>query len=264
MSRYAFAELRGSRALGVFLCVALVPFLSEVAAIYLSHNAAARSLLGILKLEALLRIDAGFYRQVLSVHCFFGFILAAWLGPTLVAPDLVHGALPLFLSRPLSRTDYVVGKAVTLLLSTSLLTWIPGVALYFLDAILRADGWWLAHFYIPIAYVIGGTAWSVVVTLGALAASAWLRWRLAASALVFGVHFVSAGIGDALMRALGTPWARLGHFAHLFDVIWSRLFRLPRTDREIPVLAACTVLGVLCSVCLLVLGRRLRASEVVR
>ena len=38
--------------------------------------------------------------------------------------------MPLYLARPFSRTEYVLGKASTLVILLSLLTWIPGLFLF--------------------------------------------------------------------------------------------------------------------------------------
>ena len=82
--------------------------------IYLHHNLNALSSMG-LDLTALAPIDAGFFAMFMGVQCFvFGGLLALLVGPGLVSPDLANGALPLFLSRPLTRTGYAVGKMATL------------------------------------------------------------------------------------------------------------------------------------------------------
>ena len=54
------------------------------------------------------------------------FFLAAFVGPGLISPDLSHNGLPLYLARPFSRAEYVLGKMSVLVGLMSLMTWIPG------------------------------------------------------------------------------------------------------------------------------------------
>lgn len=264
LPRYALAELLGSRSLLTFLLFTTLPLLGEAGIIYLSHSAAARALLGIAKLGNYALINPGFFANALSTHCFFGFILAAWVGPGLLATDLANGALPLYLSRPFSRVEYLLGKAMVLLLLLSVVTWVPGLLLYVLNSAFAESGWWLSHLRIAFAIVAGSLAWITVVTLFSLALSAWIQWRLAASAMLFGIYFVGAGIGEALSVVLRVSWGRILNPSHLFDVVWSQLFGTPHNHQGVALLPAWLALIAWCGFSLAVIHRRLRAREVVR
>ena len=52
--------------------------------------------------------------------------LAAFVGPGQVSPDLANNALSLYLARPFSRAEYVLGKMSVLVILLSLMTWVPG------------------------------------------------------------------------------------------------------------------------------------------
>ncbi len=264
VSRYAIAELLGSRPLVIFLLVSMLPILGAGVIIYLSHNAAARALIGIIKLGEFALVNAKFFSGVLSTQCFFGFILTAWVGPGLVAADLANGALPLYLSRPFSRAEYLLGKAMVLIVLLSVVTWVPSLLLYLLNSVLAESGWGLAHLRIAFALVTGSVAWIAVVTLLSLALSAWIKWRLAASAMLFGVFFVSAGFGEAVAVVLRVSWGRIFNVSHLFDVVWAQLFGMQHNHQGVPSWAAWLALGATCAFSLAVLNRRLRAREVVR
>jgi ABC-2 type transport system permease protein len=264
LPRYAIAELLGSRPLVIFLLFTLLPILGAGVVIYLSHSAAARALLGIVKLGEFSVVNAKFFSGVLSTQCFFGFILTAWVGPGLVAADLTNGALPLFLSRPFSRIEYVLGKVTVLAALLSVVTWVPSLLLYLLNTAFAESGWGLSHLRIPFALVAGSLSWIAVVTLLALALSAWIKWQLAASAMLFGVFFVSAGLGEAVAVALRVSWGRIFNVSHLFDVIWSQLFGSQHDHQGVQPMAAWLALSGVCAFSLAVLNRRLRAREVVR
>src|SRR6185312_16272638 len=78
-----------------------------------------------------LLINAAFFRRGLEFQGFLCFVLALMVGPALISPDLRNNGLPLYLSRPFSRTEYVLGKTAVLALLMSAITWIPGLLLFF-------------------------------------------------------------------------------------------------------------------------------------
>jgi hypothetical protein len=65
--------------------------------------------------------------------------LAAFVGPGQVSPDLANNALSLYLARPFSRVEYVLGKMSVLAILMSLMTWMPGLLLFGLQGYL--EGW---------------------------------------------------------------------------------------------------------------------------
>jgi ABC-2 type transport system permease protein len=139
LPRYGLRELFESRLLTVFAVLCFVPFLIEASAIYIAYSPAARALLDISSAGDFVR-KPDFFFATLTFQGALAFLLTAWVAPVLVSPDLVNGALPLYLSRPFTRAEYVLGKATVLLTLLSAITWVPGLVLYALEAGL-ADGW---------------------------------------------------------------------------------------------------------------------------
>lgn len=263
-ARYALMDLVRSRALMGFLVLAYLPPLIGVSLIYLSHNPAARALLGLMKLTELARIDGSFFVQALSTQSFFGFMLAAWIGPHLVAEDLANGGLPLYLSRPFSRREYVLGKVSVIVGLGSAVTWLPVLFLYLANALLAGGGWWHLHWRIACGLIVGGLVWCSVVSLFALSLSVWVKWRLLASASLVGLYLLSAGFAEALVTALRLPWGRLLDLGHTFRMVWAWLVGAKAPEPRVPVSVAWLTLFVLASLSMLVLRQRLRAREVVR
>jgi ABC-2 type transport system permease protein len=264
LSRYGISALLQSRATLAFLMLTYLPILAASIAIYLAHNPAARALLRFVKDGWFNFVDTAFFMAMLQTQCFLGFVLVAWIGPGLIAPDLANGALPLYLSRPLSRVEYLLGKATLLVTVLSAITWTPCLLLYLLNAAFAEGGWWLSHLRIAWALVVSGLVWISVMTLFSLALSAWIKWRLGASAMLFGIFFVSAGLGETAAVALRISWGRIFSVGHLFDVVSAHLFGVSRAGSDVPALAAWLVLIGLCALSLFILDRRLRAREVVR
>jgi hypothetical protein len=133
-----------------------------------------------------------------------------------------------------------------------------------LNSAFADGGWWFSHLRIAFATVASGMVWITVMTLLSLALSAFIKWRLGASAMLFGIFFVSSGLGETAAVALHIPWGRLLSVSHLFDLVSAQLFGLPRAAPEAPALAAWLALGSLSALSVFILHRRLRAREVVR
>ena len=272
LPRYAFRELFESRVLTAFLVLCLFPALVEAAGIYIANSAAARALLRLPSGSDAMRPD--FFLTALTVQGFLAFFLTAWVAPVLVSPDLVNGALPLYLSRPFSRAEYVLGKATVLLSLLSLITWVPLLALVALQGSL-ASGWLAANLRSAWAVFAGAVVWIAVLTLLGLALSACIRWRLVASAALFAVFFIGMALGEMWRSVLFSPWGRLANLTYLIGIVWHDLFGIalrrplaremlddPRAA-DLPAWTAWLGLLTVCALCLWLLDRRLQAREVV-
>lgn len=276
LPRYAFQDLFASKLLTGFVVTCFVPFIVEAALIYLLHNEAARALLR-MQGNPPFSIDKVFFQTILGIQTGLAFLLAAWIGPGLVSPDLANNSLPLYLCRPFSRTEYVLGKSAVLVILLSLVTWVPVTILYGLQAQLEGNGWGWSHLRLEGATLLGSGIWIAVMCLLCLALSAWIKWRIAASAALFGIFFVGPGLGEAFNSVLRTYWGRLFNLSYLFSVVWRKLYDIEmiRPERvrrrtpewllvDIPLWAAWTVLLLVCGMSLWLLHKRLRAREVVR
>jgi ABC-2 type transport system permease protein len=281
LPRFAAQSWRGSRLLSAFLMFCLLPPLVAGVVIYVFNSSVAQGLLGLGAGTSgwSFRIDGQFFAFVSNIQGSLAFSLVAWVGPGLVAPDLINNALPLYLSRPFSRAEYVLGRVTTLLLLGSIITWVPGLVLFALQAGLApAEGvaWWHQNLHIAWGILAGSLIWLVLLALLALALSAWVRWRIVATGLFVGLFFVSAGLGEVLNHTLRTYWGKLLNLGYVIKTIWKDLFDVVVTERQrrgqigdptqldVPSGYCWLVLLAIAGVCLLLLTRRLRAREVVR
>jgi ABC-2 type transport system permease protein len=273
ITRYAFAEMRRSRFLTVFYLSSFVYPLICALILYLRHNTSA---IAVLKVDTAKMITVGtmFFAHLLGWQSMLVFFLAAFVGPGLISPDLSHNALSLYLARPFSRVEYVVGKMTVLMGLMSLMTWIPGLLLFALEGYL--EGWTWASDNMRIAWALFAAAWVwiLVLTLLALALSAWVKWRPVAGALMFGVFFVCAGFGAAINGIMQTKWGHLINLSFLVGTIWNGLFQVEPgngavffgvpASEEISVVACVAMLAAICLFCLYLLGLKIRGAEVVR
>jgi ABC-2 type transport system permease protein len=270
--RFAFEEMRQSRVLTIFYIVSLLVPLGYAVFIYGYHNLSALKLMQVDPAK-LLPIDARFFLSYMGLQSMLSFLLTAFIGPGLVSPDLANNALPLYLSRPFTRTQYVIGKLSVLLILLSLMTWIPGLFLFGLQAYMGPPEWLAANWRVARALLVGCWVWILLLSLLALAISAWVKWKPVAGALMFGVFFVAAGFGAAINGVLRTHWGNLINIAAVIGTVWESLFSSGgdgavffRIGRQgvIPVSAAWMSLAAMCLLCLFILGRKIKGTEVVK
>ncbi|MFZ0590200.1 MAG: hypothetical protein WAM39_06940 [Bryobacteraceae bacterium] len=260
-SRRALFHSQGSTAFFV-LCF-FFPLLCLLG-VYANANLSVISFLGERASQALrLDINGPFFLVYLTVQSAFSFILTAFIGPGLISPDLANGALTLYLCRPLSRTEYVLGKCSVLFIVLSEITWLPGLIIFFVQASLSGWQWALDNLWIASGIFLGSLIWILVLSLLSMALSAWVKWRIAAGALLLAVFFVGAGFAQAINAVLRTKQGYLFDISNLVSVIWSDLLRA-QNPVSLPVGEAWIAVLVFLSLCLLLVMRKLKPNEVVR
>lgn len=245
---------------GLFTICFFYPLLC-LAFIYLAHNLSFLAQMGIS--ENLISIDNRFFFRFLAVQGVLAFLLTAFMGPGLISPDLADGALPLYFCRPFSRAEYLVGKSSVLAITLSQITWIPGLVLFAIQSGLAGPRWAWNNLWIAGSLILGSLIWIAVLSLLAMALSAWVKWRTVAGALLLAVMFFGAGFGEAINAALHTDSGFYMNIGFLMGAVWDGLFQI-ENDRAISAANAWVALLLYCGVCLFLLMRKIRAYEVVR
>ncbi len=274
--RYAFEELHRSRFLSVFFISSFAYPLVCALIIYVQHNASVLGLLGVQGANRLISINITFFMSLLGWQSMMALFLAAFIGPRQVSPDLANNALSLYLARPFSRVEYVLGKMSILVILMSLMTWVPGLLCFLLEGYLEGWSWMRDNAHLASGFFFGAWVWILILALLALALSAWVKWRPAAGGLMFGVFFVAGAFGATINGVQRTKWGHLLNISHLIGSVWVQLFgdtdgttngalffRVPRGE-ELPLWCCWASLAVLCLVCLYMLARKIRGAEVVR
>ncbi|HEX8985738.1 MAG TPA: ABC transporter permease subunit [Bryobacteraceae bacterium] len=261
IARAASRRLFESRFLITFLAVCCIYPIFCVGIIYLPYNAAVADLLGGRNLK-IFAIDTEFFLKFMAWQGTLAYMLAGFLGPGMVAGDLANNALPLYFCRPFSRTEYVLGKMSILAILISCITWVPGLLLFAFKAYMAGFGWFRENWWMAVAIFAGSWVWIVTLCMIALAMSAWVKWRIAAGALIFGIFFVAAGFGQAINGAMGISEGRVLNIAAVIGTIWSGLFG--GGTRAISLPLAWAALFCYCGACYYLLSRKLKAYHVER
>lgn len=269
LTRYSLGTLFDSKLFIGFSLMSLVPILGGIAQIYLTHSQIAQSLLNI-NLNRNFSQDNQWFETLLSIQSGFSWTLVAWAAPGLITRDFANQALQLYFSRPLSRTEYVLGKISVLSALLSCVTWIPILLLFLLESQMEGHGWAWNHFYLIGAIFLSSWLWIALVSLLGLAVSISVRWRIAATALILAIFLLLAGFGFAFNNLMDTRWGMLLNLPQVMSRVRAELFRIdPRVlvahrMMELPLWSAWVAIVATCLLSLLLFNRRLRAREVVR
>jgi ABC-2 type transport system permease protein len=102
------------------LILSWFPFVVRAVQIYAAAN---------LPQAAFLAPTADTFRQFLDQQEIFVFFVTVYVGAGLIANDRRANALQIYLSKPLTRAEYVFGKLTILMTFLLLVTWVPAIVL---------------------------------------------------------------------------------------------------------------------------------------
>lgn len=215
-------------------------------------------------------IDNAFFQQFLFRNpgtgppsSFLIALIAIFGGSGLIATDLKNNALALYLSKPISWIDYLIGKCAVIGILLGCLTLVPGLLL-FLEHILLTDTSFLKeNYWIPLSII----AYSAIITFSSsllmlLFSSLTSNPRYAIigfCAVWFGspiIYEILKAITRTSKMALVSIWAH-------YDILGTVLFAGSQ-NYAVHWVWALLVQIALIALCLFVLHRRIRAVEIIK
>lgn len=268
LPHYLFKDIFKSKLLVFFYAVCfLVPLIAAVW-IYLTNNLdLLKTAVSLLDVESFEIGPESFENFLTFQGVFCGFLLTLFVGPGLISRDLANNGLPLYLSRPISRAEYVLGKTSVLFILLSGITWIPGLMLYGLQGSLDGGDWMGRHLKTAVGMTLGAWIWIVFLSLLALAFSAWVKWKPVAAFMMFMV-IASGAFFATIINLLffggvrERDWGHLVNPVRLIEIIWSGFLGTESPDGP-PLMMAWMAFAAMTAFLILVLNRKLRAYEVV-
>ena len=256
ITREALRLVLSKRAFLGLIAAAFLPFVVRVIQIYIVTRFPEAG--------RILPVDGRLFGDFLNQQIGFAILLSIFGASGLVANDLRTGAILAYLSRPLTRRDYVLGKLLVPLLLNLAVTLVPGVLLYLSGLSLAPElylKWELA--WIGPAIVVHGLAISLVVSLLTLAISSLSRSARVAGLGLFGMIAGLEMVRLVLQQGFRQKYAMLLSVQTDLRAIGVALFGL--SDRDVAVAWgwAALVLALLSLACLAILRSRVRAVEIV-
>ena len=246
-------RLRERKFLGLLL-VAFGPFLVRAVQLYVAANYSQASFLA---------PTAQTFREFLGQQSLFVFFITMYVGSGLIANDRRANALQIYLSKPLTRVEYVVGKLTTLLIFLTAVTWLPAILLLLLQMMFAGNLTFLKNnlFLFP-AITVATLLQALLATFTMLALSSLSKSSRYVGILYAGIIFFTTAIFGAMSAITGSTkvsWVSVSaSLAQVMDVI----FRIePRYAT--PWTVSLIVVVALIAISISVLERRVRGVEVV-
>jgi hypothetical protein len=251
----------------VLISISMLHFLVTFALIYMKNQLAAEQTFSFaarmfdeIEVTGSGRAYLGFLlRQTESVY-----IMLAYASAVLLATDFQAGGINFYLSRPIGRVHYLLGKLGTLAILVAIQTWLPAVGLFIEAALYAAD---FAYVQEHTTILIGITGYSlllmIVPSLLGLTIAVLFRKTAAIVVVWIGLLFVMPAFGALLSLIFSSGNFLMMGLRYDLRVLGGSLFGLLSRGSEARFPYILIIIIALCTICLTIILRRLRPVEVV-
>jgi ABC-2 type transport system permease protein len=240
-----------SKVFVMFLVGAWIQFVVRSVQVYVSTLGQA----------AILQVTNTTYRDFFSVQAFFVFVLSIAMSG-LIADDRRANALQVYLSKPLTRVEYVAGKLAAMMVFLLGVTLLPALLLLLVQTLFTGTAFVRANLFLVPAVVLYALTHSLLSASLLLALSSLTKSRRFVSVMYAGVFFFTLPMYGALFSITGSrAWAVIAP-SQLLIIIGDTIFRVPG-ERPVPAYVAAAVVIALIGASVWVLERRIRGVEVV-
>jgi ABC-2 type transport system permease protein len=238
----------------VVLVVAWVPFVVRAVQIYFASTNA--------QVAQLLATTPDTFREFLSQQRLFVFLVII-MQSGLIADDRRTNALQLYLSKPLTRVEYILGKLIPPLAFVLAVTLLPAVVLLILQIVFAGSLTFLsANLFLMPAIVLLSLVQALLSAFAIVALSSLSKSRRFVAIMYAGIVFFTAAVYQVLRLITNSRrWAVISP-GEMLDVIANAIFRA-RGEPAVPVFVAVLTIAVIIGLSMLILERRIRAVEVV-
>jgi ABC-type transport system involved in multi-copper enzyme maturation permease subunit len=260
ITREALRMLFAKRAFLALSIVAWIPALGFILYVF-GVSKAAESNPDVTRIAPL---DGRLFMWLYFAQTLAAFVVTTFSAAGLVANDRRTGAMVMYLARPLTRRDYMIGKLAVPLLINLALTLGPGLLVYGVALGIAPDRLRATGF---VALAPGVVGYGVVIALVASVLGVGLS-ALSKSARVAGLSFFAVAMGlepvAAITRALSrSPRAGLISIRTCMESVGKAFLGVRADPGSLAPVEAGLLLLVVVAVCLMALRSRVRAVEIV-
>jgi ABC-type transport system involved in multi-copper enzyme maturation permease subunit len=214
--------------------------------------------------------SADTYANFIWFEGYIVMIILALVGSVLVGNDFQHGSLPFYLSKPIHRWHYVLGKCLAVAVFVNLMTTLPAVILFFEFGFIDEWEYYWTQSRLLLGILVYGAVLTVTLSLLLMATATWVR-RTVPMVMVWTTLFV---LGRILQRWL-VDGLKLSPSWRLVD-LWNDMYLVgqwalgtpleairPTSQIQPPYWQAALAIGIVWVGSLLYLRNRIQAVEVV-
>jgi len=245
--------LRQRKFLGLLL-FAWLPFIVRAVQLYVASNFQQASFLA---------ATAETFREFLDQQGIFVFFVTIFVGAGSIANDRRANALQIYLSKPLTRVEYIAGKLATLLVFLVGVTWLPAMLLLLLQMMFSGSAAFITRnlFLIP-AITLFSLIQVFTSAFAMLALSSLSRSSRFVGIMYAGIIFFTAAMYNALRAMTGRSSFAWMSPQDCLEIIANAIFRMP-TGYQVPVPVAFLSIAVIIAGSILILEKRVRGVEIV-
>jgi ABC-2 type transport system permease protein len=237
------------------LLVAWAPFVVRAVQVYVAANFQQASFLA---------PKAETFFEFLGQQGVFVFFVTIYVGAGLIANDRRANALQVYLSKPLTRAEYVAGKLGILFLFLVTVTWLPAILLLVMQILFAGSLRFLSEniFLLP-AITLFALLQVIVASTAMLALSSMSKSSRFVGVMYAGLIFFTSALFQAIRGITGDSSFAWISPTETLQQIGQLIFRLP-PSYDLPTLGAIVALLVLIGGSLWILERQVRGVEVVQ
>ena len=257
IARAGIRTMLARRAFLGLLLIAAVPFVVRAVQIYLSTTVAQAA--------QLIPVTAETFRDYLdgTLQHVIVFFITVYVGAGLIANDRRANALQIYLSKPLTRAEYIFGKLAILMTFLAIVTWLPAIVLLVVQISFAGNFTFLANnlFLFPAITVFSFIMVTMVATAMLALSSLSNSSRYVGILYAAVIFFTQAiyGVLYAVTRSTAMSWISFSaNLSQIGDVIFRQT---PKYETPWPV--SLLMIALVITVSGVILERRVRGVEVV-
>jgi len=246
----------GNRRWIVLMAVSWIQFLVRAVQFYIAANFSQANILN---------PTAATFRDFFDKQDIFIFIMTVMLGSSLIAQDRRANALQIYLSKPLTRAEYIFGKLGILMTFLLLITWLPAVLLLVVEVMFAGTSglaFLRANVYLFPAITVFALVEVVMVSTSMLALSSLSTNSRFVGILYAALIFFSNALYGVLRAVTGSSVVSWVSFGNNLAQVGDMIFRVPlryQTPWPVSLLMIVALVGLSA----LILERRVRGVEIV-
>jgi ABC-2 type transport system permease protein len=244
----------GNRWWIVLMVASWIQFLVRAVLFYLAAN---------FQQAAIIAPTAATFRDFFDMQDLCVFIMTVWLGSKLIAEDRRANALQIYLSKPLTRAEYIFGKLAILVTFLLLITWVPAILLLVVEVVFTGSFAFLrSNAYLFPAITVFALIEVVMVSTSMLALSSLSTNSRFVGILYTALIFFSNALSGVMRAVTGSSMVSWISFNSNLKQIGDLIFRVPlRYQTPWPI--SLLMIVALVAVSAFVLERRVRGVEIV-
>jgi len=255
ITRAGVRTVLAKRSFIALMLLAWAPFVVRAVQVYIAANFQQASFLA---------PKAETFREFLGQQNVFVFFVTIYIGAGLIANDRRANALQVYLSKPLTRAEYVAGKLAILFLFLVSVTWLPAVLLLLVQIMFAGSITFIRQniFLIP-AITLFSLLQVLVASMTMLALSSMSKSSRFVGVMYAGLIFFTAAMFQALRGITGRSSFAWLSPTDTLEQLGNYIFRLDPIYQLHPGVAILTVVALIAGSAW-ILDRNVRGVEVVQ